>query len=288
MAIRILTDSTCDLTNEELQELDVTSVVLRVVFEDGIYRDRVDITPAQFYEKQAGVKVLPKTTQANPQEFCTVMEKLLANGDEVVGIFLSSKLSGTYQSAAIAKEMVVGGERVHLVDSLNVTVGLALLVRAAARMRDEGCSAAEIVAKIEELRSRVRLIAFVQTLKYLKMGGRISGSTAVLGTMLGISPVVAVVDGEVKSVGKVKGRQKILEYTLDFIRQYPIDTRYPVAFPHSCAHDMVRTYREKISHAFDLPESSMSELGAVIGTHVGPGCYGIAYIEQERPRKKED
>ncbi len=184
--------------------------------------------------------------------------------------------------------MVEGGERVHLVDSLNVTVGLGLLVRIAARMRDEGCSAAEIVAKIEELRSRVRLIAFVQTLKYLKMGGRISGSAAVLGTMLGISPVVAVVDGEVKSVGKVKGRQKILEYTLDFIRQYPIDTGYSVVFPHSCAHDMARAYQEKISRAFGLSGSSMSELGAVIGTHVGPGCYGIGYIERARPEKKED
>jgi len=278
MSIHILTDSTSDLTAEEQRALHVTIAPLRVIFEDGIYQDGVDITPAAFYDKQRTVKVLPKTTQVNPSEFCFLYEQLLADGGEVVGIFLSSKLSGTYQSAVIAREMAVGGGRVHLVDSMNATVGLGVLVREAVRLRDEGKSAAEITEAIEALVPRVRFIAFVQTLKYLKMGGRISSSTAVIGTMLNISPIVAIVNGEIKAVGKVKGRQKILEYTLDFVGKYPIDTRYSVGFAQSCAADTVAAYREKCEKAFRLSNCFTDELGAVIGTHAGPGCYGIAYV----------
>lgn len=278
MSVHIVTDSTSDLSPREREELNVTVVPLRVIFEDGIYQDGVDITPAAFYDKQRTVKVLPKTTQVNPSEFCYVFERLLADGGEMVGIFISSKLSGTYQSAVIAREMTIGGGRVHLVDSRNATVGLGILVREAARLRDAGKSAQEITAAVEALVPRVRFIAFVQTLKYLKMGGRISASTAVIGTMLNLSPIVAVVNGEVKSVGRVKGRQKILEYTLDFVGKYPIDTRYPVGFAQSCAADTAAAYREKCEKAFHLADCFTDELGAVIGTHAGPGCYGIAYI----------
>ena len=281
MSIRILTDSTCDLTAEEQHQMDIAVVPLRVVFEDGVYRDGVDITPAGFYEKQAAVKVLPKTTQANPADFCDVYEQLLADGDEVVGIFLSSSLSGTYQSAMIARELSGNGSRIHLVDSRNVTVGLGLLVREAVRLRDAGKSAEEIASAVEDLTPQIRFLAFVQTLKYLKMGGRISSSTAVLGAMLNISPIVAVVNGEIKAAGKVKGRQKILEYTLDFVAKYPIDTRYPVGFAHSRAADTAAAYREKCEKAFSLSNCFTDELGAVIGTHAGPGCYGIAYIQRK-------
>ena len=121
-------------------------------------------------------------------------------------------------------------------------------------------------------------MAFIGTLKYLKMGGRISSSTAVLGTMLNISPVVAIVDGEVRSVGRVKGKQKIVEYTLDFARAYPIDSRHGVMFGHSRCLETMETYREKVSQALGIQRSDWDELGAVIGTHSGPGCYGMAYI----------
>ena len=203
MAIQIITDSTSDLTEEDLRALNVHMLHMRVIFEDGVYTDGVDITKEQFYEKQASAKVLPKTTQVNPQEYCDAFQPLLDNGDEVVAILMSSKLSGTFQSALIAKGMVEGGERLHLVDSLNVTIGEGLLVREAVRLRAAGKSGAEIAAALEEMRRRVRFVAFIGTLKYLKMGGRISASTAVLGTMLNISPVVAIVVGEVKSVGQV-------------------------------------------------------------------------------------
>ena len=278
MAVQIITDSTSDLTEQEQRELNVHMLHMRVIFEDGVYTDGVDITKEQFYEKQAQAKILPKTTQVNPQEYCDAFEPLLAGGDEVVAIIMSSRLSGTFQSAQIAKDMAKGGERLHLVDSLNVTIGEGLLVREAVRMRDAGATGAQIAAALEELKHRVRFVAFIGTLKYLKMGGRISTSTAVLGTMLGISPVVAIVDGEVKSVGQVRGKQKILSYTLDFFREYPVDSRHCVVFGHSRCLETMEVYRDKCVQALGIRDYAWDELGAVIGTHSGPGCYGVVYI----------
>ena len=278
MAVQIITDSTSDLTEQEQRELNVHMLHMRVIFEDGVYTDGVDITKEQFYEKQAQAKILPKTTQVNPQEYCDTFEPLLENGDEVVAILMSSRLSGTFQSAQIAKDMAKGGERLYLVDSLNVTIGEGLLVREAVRMRDAGATGAQIAAALEELRHRVRFVAFIGTLKYLKMGGRISTSTAVLGTMLGISPVVAIVEGEVKSVGQVRGKQKILSYTLDFFREYPVDSRHCVMFGYSRCLETMEAYRDKCVQALGIRDYAWDELGAVIGTHSGPGCYGVAYI----------
>lgn len=276
--IHIVTDSTSDLTTQEAEALGVRLIHMRVIFEDGAYVDGVDMTKEQFYAKQAEAKVLPKTTQLNPQEYCDAFAPLLENGDEVVAILLSSRLSGSYQSACIAREMLPGGERLHLVDSLNVTLGEGLLVREAVRLRAAGRSAEEIAAGIEALRGRVRFIAFVGTLKYLKMGGRISASTAAIGTMLHITPVVAVVDGAVKVVGKLRGSQKILSYTLDFAREYPVDTRHCVVFGHSRCLDTMEGYRDRVAEALGIRDHAWDELGAVIGTHAGPGCYGLAYI----------
>ncbi len=276
--IHIVTDSTSDLTTQEAEALGVRLIHMRVIFEDGAYVDGVDMTREQFYAKQAEAKVLPKTTQLNPQEYCDAFAPLLENGDEVVAILLSSRLSGSYQSACIAKEMLPGGERLHLVDSLNVTLGEGLLVREAARLRAAGRSAEEIAAGVEALRGRVRFIAFVGTLKYLRMGGRISASTAAIGTMLHITPVVAVVDGAVKVVGKLRGSQKILSYTLDFAREYPVDTRHCVVFGHSRCLDTMEGYRDRVVEALGIRDHTWDELGAVIGTHAGPGCYGLAYI----------
>lgn len=276
--VHIITDSTSDLTADELRQMNVHVIPMRVIFEDGAYTDGVDITKEQFYEKQAASKILPKTTQVNPQEYCDAFAPLLENGDEAVGILMSSKLSGTFQSALIAKGMLEAGERLHLVDSLSVTIGEGLLVREAVRLRDAGKSAGEIAAAIEDLKGRVRFVAFVGTLKYLKMGGRISASTAALGTMLSITPVVALVEGEVKAVGKVRGRQKIMDYTLEFARAYPVDTRHGVVFGHSRCLDTMETYRSGVTQALGIRDHAWDELGAVIGTHAGPGCYGMAYI----------
>lgn len=278
MAVQIITDSASDLSPELAKELNVHLMHMRVIFEDGVYTDGVDITKAEFYEKQATCKTLPKTTQCNPQEYCDVFQALLDNGDEVISISMSSKLSGTYQSSCIAKELVDGSERLYLVDSLNVTMGEGLLVREAVRMRDAGKSAAEIVAELEVLRHKVRFVAFIGTMKYLKMGGRISATTAVVGGMLNISPIISVVEGEIKSVGQVRGKLKAMGYAEDFASHYPVDTRHCVVFGHSRCEETLEPFMERMKQSLHLQDCHHHELGALIGVHAGPGCYGMAYI----------
>ena len=281
MAIHIVTDSPSDLSPEDAQRLNVQVIPMRVIFEDGVYLDGVDLTPHEFYQKQASAQVLPRTTQVNPQEYCEIFQPLLENGDEVVAILMSSRLSGTFQSATIAKELLEGGERLHLVDSLNITLAEGLLVKEAVRLREAGKSAEEIAAEVRTLVPRVKLLAFISTLKYLKMGGRISASTAVLGGMLNISPVVSVIDGEVKSIGKIRGTQKGYQSTLDYVKHYPIDKNYPVMFGHAECLATMETYRDKCVEALGIEEYDWGEVGTVIGTYSGPGCYGLAYIVQE-------
>ncbi|MEG0779604.1 MAG: DegV family protein [Oscillospiraceae bacterium] len=279
MGIQIMTDSTCDMDMDTYQALGVEVVPLSVTFEDGTYQDGVTISKATFYEKQAVAKELPKTTQVNPQEFHGVFERALERGDEVVGIFVSAKLSGTYQSAIIAKDMLES-DKIWVVDSAQATVSLGILVREAVRLRDAGASAREIVRQMDSLKLRVQFLCFVKTLKYFKMGGRISNATAIVGTMLGISPVVSMIDGELKPVDKVRGKEQILKYTMDCAARHPIDPRYPVAFSHTCCNELLAIYREKCIQALDIVNYFTDEVGAVVGTHAGPGCYGLAYIEQ--------
>ena len=281
MSIEIITDSTCDINVQDRRNLNIHVIPLQVVFEDGVYSDGVDIDCTTFYEKQAQATTLPTTTLVSPAEFTNAYEPLLENGNEVVGIFLSSKLSGTLQSAQIGASLTNAPERMHVVDSLAVTAGLGLLVRIAVSMRDNGATAQEIVTTIEELRHQVSFISFVKTLKYLKMGGRISATTAAVGTLLGISPVIAMIDGEAKAVAKVKGHHKILEYTFAQVAKHPVNQAYPVCFAHSCCPDMVATYQEHCIQELNLTNTTLDELGAILGTHAGPGCYGMAYITTE-------
>ncbi len=165
--IRIITDSASDITIEEAKELGVEVVPLHVIFGNDVFMDGVDISHDEFYKRLEECDELPKTSQTNPGGFVEVFEKYIKQGDEIVGIFISSKLSGTYQSSIIASDMIEDG-KIHIIDSLNASMGLAVLVREAVKMRDKGKSVDEIKVEIENLIPRVKLIAVVDTLKYLK------------------------------------------------------------------------------------------------------------------------
>ena len=184
--VRIMTDSTCDLSPERQKALGVEVVPLSVHFGAESFRDGVDLSNAEFYERLRGAETLPTTAQVNPEEFISRFQDHVGAGDQVVGIFLASQLSGTCQSALIARG-IVDEANIFVVDSTTVTFGLGLLVEMAAQLRDAGLSAPEIAAQVEQLAGRLRFYAVVGTLKYLKMGGRISGTAAVVGGMLGIT-----------------------------------------------------------------------------------------------------
>jgi DegV family protein with EDD domain len=274
LAIRIITDSTSDIPLENQQSLGIDIVSLSVIIDGKKYTDGVDLKKEQFYDLLAKSTTLPTTSQVNPDGFLGLFQQYADAGDDIIVILISSKLSGTYQSAVIAKDMA-GLE--HVVDSKSATFGLALLVYEAIRMRDSGSSAEEIYTRLLELRNSIVFYAGVDTLKYLKMGGRLSSSAAVIGGMLHIKPLVSIVDGEVKAAGKVRGQKAVLTHLADILKNNPPDTRYPLVFGHTQAPALLEELLSLVS-SVPMGPTYICEIGCVIATHSGPGCIGFAYI----------
>ena len=203
--IRILTDSASDILPAEAAQLGVDVIPLNVTLEDGtVIRDGVDLTPSEYYEHMAGCKKLPTTSQPSPELFEKFYAEAAAAGDEVVGIFLSHELSGTYQCAKLAADLA-NVDNVLFVDSTNVCLGEGLLVRLAAHLRDEGKSAVQIAATLEHAKEHLHLVAAIDDLKYLRKGGRLPAAVAVAGGMLGIKPLITIKEGKVAMAGKARG-----------------------------------------------------------------------------------
>lgn len=277
MAIRIITDSTSDIPIEQQQLLGIDIIPLSVIFEEKKYTDGIDLKKEQFYEMLSQSTSLPTTSQVNPDGFESLFKSYIDAGDTVIGIFISSKLSGTYQSAIIAKE-TVGSEQIFIVDSKSATFGLALLVYEAIKLRDNGVGAQQIYDAIKSLCSRVKFYAVVNTLKYLKMGGRLSSSAAILGGVLHIKPLVSIIDGEVKSVAKERGQKAAFAWILEKIKKDVPDMQYPFVLGHSNDLGLMEEFISYISPTVKATPPIICEIGCVIGTHSGPGCVGLAYI----------
>ncbi|WP_343210239.1 DegV family protein [Anaerolentibacter hominis] len=275
--IRIITDSTSDISQQKGADMGIDIIPLLVHFGEEAYRDGIDISNEEFYKKLQEADTLPTTSQLNPFDLEAVFKKYISKGDDVIGIFISSELSGTYQSAVIAKNSL-DSDHIFLIDSKNVTFGLALLIEEAVIMRDQGKTAEEIAGKIEELKSRVRLYAAVDTLKYLKMGGRISSSTAIIGSVLGINPIVSIEHGKVESVGKVRGRKAAFRWLLEKMKEDAPDFDYSFFFGHTNAPEVLSDCIEFITPHVDSKNVKSNDIGVIVGTHAGPGAVGIAYI----------
>ena len=279
--IRIITDSTSDLTLRRREALGVEIFPLSVHFGHEVFRDGVDMSAGEFYERLGRAEELPTTSQVNPEVFAGRFREWLDQGDEIVGIFISGDMSGTGQSAAIAREMVDGEEKIFLVDSRTVTFALGLLVETACMLRDQGLSAAQIAARITELSGRVRLLAVVDTLKYLKMGGRITGAAAVVGGILGITPIITIENGLVENIGKTRGRKSAFQWMEKYMETEKPDLSLPVSFGHSNSPEAMA---ECIAHFAPLLGDAHrleSDIGCVVGTHVGPGATGLVYYRAE-------
>lgn len=278
--IRIITDSTSDISQQQAKELGIDIIPLRVNFADRAYRDGVDITNSEFYKKLKESEELPTTSQINPYEFYDLFKKYINDGDEIVSILISSHLSGTYQSAVAAKEMIKN-DKIYIIDSQNVTFPLGILVHQAVRLRDREMSAELIAQETENLKSRVRLVAVVSTLKYLHMGGRISSGTAVVGSVLGINPIIAVINGKVESVGKTRGRKQAFRWMLDYIKKEGIDYNYPVAFGASNSEEILNECMEFFKPHIKTQDILISDIGSIVGTYAGPDAAGISYIAKK-------
>lgn len=279
MKIRIITDSASDLLSPSRPE--VTVLPMTITFGEEQFLDGVDLTHRQFYEKLIEGEDLPTTSQIAPAQFEEAFRAAVEAGESVVAVVLSAKLSGTYQSARIAAEEFPG--KVFVVDSANATIGERVLVERAVELMDQGLEAAAIAAKLEEEKTDIRLVALLDTLEYLKRGGRVSASIALVGGLLSIKPVVAVQDGEVVMLGKARGSkngnnllvQEIQKTGVDFSRPYKLGyTGLDDALLQKYIADSAALWSE---HVDELP---LGTVGGTIGTHVGPGAIAVAFFQK--------
>ena len=273
----ILTDSTCDIEREYLDTLDVKAVPLKVIFGQESFLDGIDLTKKEFFEKLAASDVNPTTSQPSPEDFLTLFETYRQQWAQIVYIGISSVLSGTVQSAKIAKEMC-GYNHIYIVDSLTTTAGLELLVREACKMRDSGMPARNIASEIEKLVPKTRIYAYVDTLKYLVRGGRLSKTAGAIGGALGIKPLITVADGSVASIGTARGQKNAFEKLCEIVKTADIDTDRPMVLTFTENEENMHMLEMYMQEKGVVYPWLYSEVGSVIGAHVGPGAAAAAYF----------
>lgn len=279
MKIRIITDSASDLLAPHRPE--ITVLPMTITFGEEQFRDGVDLTHQQFYEKLIEGEELPTTSQIAPAQFEEAFRAAVEAGESVVAVVLSSKLSGTYQSACIAAEEFPG--KVFVVDSANATIGERILVERGLELMDQGLDAAAIAARLDEEKTDIRLVALLDTLEYLKRGGRVSASVALVGGLLAIKPVVAVQDGEVVVLGKARGSKNGNNLLVQEIQKTGVDFSRPYKLGYAGLNDgLLQKYIADSAalwegHTDALPTGTV---GGTIGTHVGPGAIAVAFFRK--------
>lgn len=282
MAIRIITDSVSDLPEAILKQYKIEVLPLMVNFEDGSYRDGIDLTSESFFLKLKEAKKLPTTSQVNPGEFISSFEKVIAEGDEAIVILMSSKMSGTFSAANTAVEYL-GTDQISVVDSKAISFGYGLLVVEAARLVESGRSRLDIVKCIESAADRLVNLFIVDTLEYLQKGGRLSASEAMIGNLLNIKPIITIDDGKLKSMDKVRGRKKAYKWLVDYLNQQPYDiSTLTVGFYHAEEEEDLKEMVDIVCSQVGRPREILySHVGTVVGTHSGPGCLAMSYIKPE-------
>ena len=279
--IRILTDSASDILPAEAEQLGVTVIPLNVTLEDGtVRRDSVDMTPSAYYEILAGCRKLPTTSQPSPELFENFFLEAAAAGDEVIGIFLSHALSGTYQCAKLAADMA-NVDNVLFVDSGHVCLSEALLVRLAVQLRDSGKTAGQIAAILEHAKEHLHLVAAIDDLKYLRKGGRLPAAVAVAGGMLGIKPLITIQDGKVAMAGKARGLPGAYVALFKKVEEMGgINPAFPAMAGYTVSPREVTPIQTYLRDNLQQEDLLVRQIGCVIGTHAGPGAFGIAFFDK--------
>ena len=280
--IRILTDSACDILPAEAQQLGVTVIPLNVTLEDGtVLRDGIDMTPSEYYTHLAACRKLPTTSQPSPEQFERLYLDAAAAGDEVLGIFLSDALSGTGQCARLAADLA-NVDNVVFVNTENVCLGQSLLVRLAVQLRDAGKTITQIAADLEKAKQHLHLVAAVDDLKYLRKGGRLPAAVAVAGGMLGIKPLITIKDGKVAMAGKARGLPGAYVALFKKIEELGgISPDFAAVAGYSSSLREVQPIENYFRENLHMGEPLVRQIGCVIGTHTGPGAFGIAFFDKE-------
>lgn len=281
MSIRIITDSAADFSPAELERLRITCVPMQVVFGEDSYTDGQTLTPEIFWQRlTAGENA--KTSQPSPDAFLSVFEEAKAAGDEVICITIAAVLSGTLQSAMIAREMADYAS-IHVIDSLKAAIAQKMLVLHACRLRDEEqFTAAQIAQALSDLRPRIRLFACLDTLEYLARGGRIPKAAASLGTMVRFKPLVTLSeDGHVELAGKGIGMHRATDAVIRLVEGCEIDRSFPVIPIYSHTPENCLAFVRKLNAAgIACEEDGIMPIGATISTHIGPGAFGLVFVEK--------
>ena len=279
MSVKFLTDSASDMLPKEAADMGVICIPIQLTFGEETYEDAVTITHEEFYEKLASSENLPTTSQINPMTYGEYFEQATANGDELIVVTLASTLSGTCQSAMLAAGAFE--DKVFVVDSLNAAAGQYILLSRGLELANEGLAAAEIVEILEQEKHSIRFCALIDTLEYLKKGGRISPAVAFAGGMLNIKPAIEVKEGSLEMAGTARGAKKGQQLMKSLIENYNgIDWDKPMALIYSGADDQLRQFIESTPELWEGHDLPIRSLGGTIGTHIGPGAYGVAFFEK--------
>lgn len=275
--IRILVDSASDYTMDEVCQKQMEMIPIRITIGDKSYRDGLDLGRDEFYELLTASREFPKTSQPSPQDFLDVFRSAKENGDELIYIALSSALSGTYQSAVLAKNIVEYG-KIYLVDSLSATYTIKVLADHACRLREEGKGAEEIVHETEALKSRVKVVAALETLEFLARGGRIGKATALIGNMANIKPLITVTEsGQVETLGKCLGKNKAISAVIHQLKEERPDPAFPIYSIYSYGTENSEVFEKKLLLE-GFPAKARLQIGSTIGTHIGPGAFGVIFV----------
>ena len=282
MSVRIICDSASDITQEQAKKWGITVLPMKILWEGEEYLDGVTLKTKEFFEKLIETDELPTTSQISPFDYEQAFQEAVDAGDTVVCFTISSKLSGTFQSANIAKEEF--GDKVYVVDTLNAALGEQIIIKRAIELRDGGKTAKEIADIMNEEKKKVKVVALIDTLEYVKRGGRISATAAMAGTVLNIKPVVAIVDGAIEVLGKARGSKNGNNKLMELVEKEGIDFRKPFLLTYAGLNDdLLQKYIKDSSSLYEgkIDKLEITPMGSAIGTHVGPGAIGVAFFSEK-------
>ena len=276
--VTVVTDSTAYMPQDLVEKYNITVCPQVLIWGEETYEDGIDIMPDEFYQRLSNAKVMPSTSQVTPAYFTKVYKEQQAQGNEMLAVLVSTKLSGTIQSAIQAKDQMPE-VTVEIVDSNTIAMALGFHALTAARAAHEGASLAECKALAEQAREHTGVVFAVDTLEFLHRGGRIGGANRFLGTALNIKPLLEVVGGRVEAIERVRTRKKSINRLLELVEER-IAGRTPLrlATLHANAHEEAKELLSRGNEMFDVEESFLTEVSPVVGTHAGPGTVGLAYM----------
>lgn len=274
----IITDSTADIRQDEIKCFNIRVVPLNVSFNDKTYQDSVDLMPDEFYELLKTKKEFPKTSQPSPNLFLDIFEEAKEKNEDVIYLCVSSGLSGTINSAMIAKDMAEY-DNIYIVDTLESIQGLRLLVKVACKLRDEGKTTKEIVDKINELKNKIHISSMIDTLDYLYKGGRLNKAVAIIGNIIRLKPLIDLnPKGQIRMYGTALGITRAYNSIVKGIKDTPIDYDYPICFGYTSNKENVLKLIEKVKETYPIKDYDISQIGPAIGSHIGHGGFCMMYV----------